>query len=115
MKTKFELVEELRKIIERTVIGIVTIELDKNVMKLKIIDNRYYYTTLVWYEHLAMAGVKKVALDILNAYMREIARRYIQLDELDKLSMAASGNEFIYTFNIIKKGEFVHESKQINH
>lgn len=98
MKTKFELVEELRKIIERTVVGIVTIELDKNVMKLKISDGRYQYTTLVWYEHLAITGVKKVALDIINEYMREIARRYIQLDKLAKLSISASGNEFIYTF-----------------
>ena len=67
-------------------------------MKIKINGDRYRFSTLVWYEHLAMAGVKKVALDILNEYMREIARRYIQLDELAKLSMPASGNEFIYTF-----------------
>ena len=98
MKTIFELAEELREIIARSVIGVVTIELDKHIMKIKIIDNRYSFSTLVWYEKIAITGVKKVALDILNDYMREIARRYIQLDELAKLSMQASGNEFIYTF-----------------
>lgn len=96
--TKFELAKELRSTIARAVVGVVTIEMDKEVMKLRINDNRYNYTTLVWYEHIVMAGVKKVALDILNEYMREIARKYIQLEELASLSMSASGNEFIYTF-----------------
>lgn len=98
MKTIFELSNELREIIARSVIGIVTIELDKHIMKIKIIDNGYHFSSLVWYEEIAITGVKKVALNILNEYMREIARRYIQLDELAKLSMVASGNEFIYTF-----------------
>lgn len=98
MKTKFELAEKLRQIIERAVIGIVNIELDKNVMKLKIIDSMYHFSTLVWYENITKIGLDKIALDILHAYMREIARRYIQLDELAKLSMSASGNESIYTF-----------------
>lgn len=97
-ETKFELAEKLRQIIERAVIGIVNIELDKNVMKLKIIDSMYHFSTLVWYENITKIGLDKIALDILHAYMREIARRYIQLDELAKLSMSASGNESIYTF-----------------
>lgn len=98
MKTIFELANELREIIKRSVIGIVTIEVDKNIIKVKIFDNLYSFSTLVWYENITKIGLDKIALDILNAYMREIARRYIQLDELDKLSMSASGNEFIYTF-----------------
>lgn len=94
-KTIFELAEDLQQIISKSVIGIVTIELDKHIMKIKIIDNGYHFSSLVWYEEIAITGVKKVALDILNEYMREIARRYIQLDELAKLSIQASCNEFI--------------------
>ena len=66
MKNTLEIAEKLRQIIERAVIGIVTIELDKNVMKLKISDSMYHFSTLVWYENIAKIGVDKIALDILN-------------------------------------------------